>query len=53
MSAAAGMAGSLGPIVAMALVGGLGVGGAQWVAWRLRMPAIVLMLAAGGWLSGR
>ncbi len=46
MSAAAGMAGGLGPIVAMALVGGLGVG-AQWVAWRLRMPAIVLMLAAG------
>ncbi|MBC7132839.1 MAG: sodium:proton antiporter [Roseovarius sp.] len=29
-----------------ALVGVLGVG-AQWLAWRLRMPAIVLMLAAG------
>ncbi len=29
-----------------ALVGALGVG-AQWLAWRLRMPAIVLMLLAG------
>jgi NhaP-type Na+/H+ or K+/H+ antiporter len=33
-------------MAAMALVGALGVG-AQWLAWRLRMPAIVLMLAAG------
>lgn len=36
----------LSPIIAFALVGALGVG-SQWVAWRLRMPAIVLMLAAG------
>ncbi|MFC2967503.1 cation:proton antiporter [Acidimangrovimonas pyrenivorans] len=34
------------PVMAFALVGVLGVG-AQWLAWRLRMPAIVLMLAAG------
>jgi len=34
------------PILAFALVGVLGVG-AQWIAWRLRLPAIVLMLAAG------
>ncbi|NHX27594.1 sodium:proton antiporter, partial [Escherichia coli] len=38
--------GALSPIMAFALVGGLGVG-AQWLAWRLRMPAIVLMLVAG------
>jgi NhaP-type Na+/H+ or K+/H+ antiporter len=38
--------GTLSPVTAIALVGALGVG-AQWVAWRLRMPAIVLMLAAG------
>ena len=36
----------LDPIMAFAFVGLLGVG-AQVVAWRLRMPAIVLMLAAG------
>lgn len=34
------------PVLAFALVGGLGVG-SQWLAWRLRMPAIVLMLLAG------
>lgn len=34
------------PIMGFALVGALGVG-AQWLAWRLRMPAIVLMLLAG------
>lgn len=34
------------PVMAFALVGALGVG-SQWVAWRLRMPAIVLMLVAG------
>ncbi len=34
------------PVMAFALVGALGVG-SQWLAWRLRMPAIVLMLAAG------
>lgn len=36
----------LGPAEAIALVGVLGVG-AQWLAWRLKLPAIVLMLAAG------
>ncbi|MHA6261651.1 cation:proton antiporter [Arenibacterium sp. CAU 1754] len=36
----------LSPVIAFALVGALGVG-SQWVAWRIRMPAIVLMLAAG------
>ncbi|MDO6585772.1 sodium:proton antiporter [Salipiger sp. 1_MG-2023] len=36
----------LGPVLGFALVGALGVG-SQWLAWRLRMPAIVLMLAAG------
>ncbi len=36
----------LGPVEAFALVGALGVG-AQWVAWRLKLPAIVIMLAAG------
>lgn len=38
--------GGLTPITAFALVGALGVG-AQWLAWRLNLPAIVLMLAAG------
>ncbi|PIE18171.1 MAG: sodium:proton exchanger [Proteobacteria bacterium] len=38
--------GALDPISAFALVGVLGVG-SQWLAWRLKMPAIVLMLAAG------
>ncbi|MFV0492387.1 MAG: cation:proton antiporter [Pseudorhodobacter sp.] len=38
--------GGLGPILAFALVGMLGVG-SQWMAWRLRLPAIVLMLLAG------
>ncbi len=36
----------LDPVMAFALVGALGVG-AQWLAWRLRLPAIVLMLVAG------
>ncbi|SDG21891.1 cation:proton antiporter [Sulfitobacter delicatus] len=36
----------LAPVLAFALVGGLGVG-SQWLAWRLRMPSIVLMLLAG------
>lgn len=36
----------LSPVEAIALVGALGVG-SQWLAWRLRMPAIVLMLLAG------
>ena len=34
------------PVTALALVGVLGVG-AQWLAWRLNLPAIVLMLLAG------
>ena len=38
--------GALNPVTAIALVGVLGVG-SQWLAWRLRMPAIVLMLVAG------
>ena len=42
VEAAAGMP----PVMGFALVGALGVG-AQWLAWRLRMPAIVLMLLAG------
>ncbi|ARE38904.1 Na(+):H(+) antiporter [Rhodovulum sp. P5] len=41
-----GSEGALAPVMAFALVGALGVG-AQWLAWRLRMPAIVLMLIAG------
>jgi len=38
--------GAMAPVMAFALVGALGVG-SQWLAWRLRLPAIVLMLAAG------
>jgi len=34
------------PVTAFALVGTIGVG-AQWIAWRLNLPAIVLMLLAG------
>ena len=37
---------AMAPVMAFALVGALGVG-SQWLAWRMRMPAIVLMLAAG------
>lgn len=37
---------AMSPVMAFALVGALGVG-SQWLAWRLRMPAIVLMLLAG------
>ncbi|MCR8547107.1 cation:proton antiporter [Salipiger sp. P9] len=36
----------LDPVLGFALVGVLGVG-SQWLAWRLHMPAIVLMLVAG------
>lgn len=36
----------LSPAEALAVIGVAGVG-AQWLAWRLRLPAIVLMLAAG------
>lgn len=38
--------GALSTVNAIALVGALGVG-AQWLAWRLKLPAIVLMLLAG------
>ncbi|AHM05733.1 Na(+):H(+) antiporter [Roseibacterium elongatum DSM 19469] len=38
--------GALSPVTALALVGVVGVG-AQWLAWKLRLPGIVLMLAAG------
>lgn len=34
------------PVTLFALIGALGVG-SQWLAWRLRLPAIVLMLVAG------
>jgi NhaP-type Na+/H+ or K+/H+ antiporter len=37
---------AMAPVMAFALVGALGVG-SQWLAWRLRMPAIVMMLGAG------
>ncbi|GGL74553.1 cation:proton antiporter [Wenxinia marina] len=36
----------LSPVMVFAAVGAIGVG-SQWLAWRLRLPAIVLMLAAG------
>ncbi len=36
----------LSPVLAFSLVGALGVG-SQWLAWRLKLPAIVLMLVAG------
>lgn len=39
-------AGGMSPVEAFALVGALGVG-AQWIAWRLRLPAIVVMLGVG------
>ncbi|WP_339112201.1 sodium:proton antiporter [Thioclava sp. GXIMD2076] len=39
-------AAGLGPVMAFATVGAVGVG-AQWLAWRLRLPAIVFMLIAG------
>ncbi|SHI32482.1 sodium/proton antiporter, CPA1 family (TC 2.A.36) [Palleronia salina] len=44
--ATGGAEGALDPVTAIALVGALGVG-SQWLAWKLRMPAIVLMLVAG------
>ncbi|WP_417588291.1 cation:proton antiporter [Pararhodobacter oceanensis] len=43
---AAGTVSGLTPVEAIALVGVLGVG-AQWLAFRLNLPAIVLMLGAG------
>lgn len=38
--------GGLDTVLAFGLVGALGVG-SQWLAWRLRLPGIVLMLVAG------
>ncbi|UXX83367.1 cation:proton antiporter [Roseovarius pelagicus] len=46
MAAEAVADGTIPAVMAFALVGVLGVG-AQWVAWKMRMPAIVLMLIAG------
>ena len=43
-------AGSSELIFACALIGALGIG-AQWLAWRLQAPAIVLMALAGLALS--
>ncbi len=40
------VAGAMAPVSAFAMIGALGVG-SQWLAWRLNMPAIVLMLVAG------
>lgn len=37
---------AMAPALAFALVGALGVG-SQWLAWRVRLPGIVLMLVAG------
>ena len=34
------------PVLLFALIGALGIG-SQWIAWRVRVPAIVMMLAAG------
>jgi NhaP-type Na+/H+ or K+/H+ antiporter len=44
------LTGGLSPMQAFAVVGAAGVG-AQWLAWRFRLPAIVLMLAAGLFLG--
>lgn len=45
------------PTLLLALIGALGIG-SQWLAWRLQLPAIVLMLVAGlmagpvtGWID--
>ena len=38
--------GALPPVMAFALVGALGVG-SQWLAWRMRLPGIVVLLVAG------
>lgn len=52
-------AGPVGPMLALALIGAAGIG-AQWLAWRLRLPSILLLLLAGilvgpilGWLEPR
>ncbi|NDW31059.1 sodium:proton antiporter [Salipiger sp. PrR007] len=38
--------GGIDPLLGFALVGALGVG-SQWLAWRMKLPAIVVMLVAG------
>ncbi|SDE65968.1 NhaP-type Na+/H+ or K+/H+ antiporter [Paracoccus isoporae] len=40
------ISGGLGPVEAFALVGVVGVG-AQWLAWKFRLPGIVVLLLAG------
>lgn len=45
-SASGGAATGFDPIVLFAIIGVLGIG-SQWLAWRLRIPAIVLMLGVG------
>lgn len=46
MATAAETAALLSPVETVALIGVLGIG-AQWLAWRLQLPAIVLMSIAG------
>ena len=46
MSTAAETAALLSPVETVALIGVLGMG-AQWLAWRMQLPAIVLMSLAG------
>lgn len=57
--AASGASGPISPMVALAIIGAAGIG-AQWIAWRLRLPSILLLLVAGilvgpvlGWLEPR
>lgn len=37
---------TLEPLIALALIGAAGIG-AQWIAWRIRLPSILLLLLAG------
>ncbi len=50
---------SVSPLIALALIGAAGIG-AQWIAWKLKLPSILLLLLAGilvgpilGWLQPR
>jgi NhaP-type Na+/H+ or K+/H+ antiporter len=50
---------SISPLIALALIGAAGIG-AQWIAWKLKLPSILLLLLAGilvgpilGWLHPR
>ncbi len=50
---------SVSPLLALALIGAAGIG-AQWIAWKLKLPSILLLLLAGilvgpilGWLRPR